>query len=77
MPKTLDLLQPGEAGIVAQVTGDPAITERLMEMGLIAGTPFKVIKRAPLGDPIEIETRGYHLTIRKGEAAGIVLQERE
>ena len=74
MPKTLDQLQAGENGIVAQVAGEPEIAERLMEMGLIAGTPFKVVKRAPLGDPIEIETRGYHLTIRKGEAAGIVIE---
>ncbi len=74
MPKTLDQLQAGQTGVVAQVAGEPEIAERLMEMGLIAGTPFKVVKRAPLGDPIEIETRGYHLTIRKGEAAGIVIE---
>jgi len=74
MPKTLDELEAGQAGVVAQVAGEPEIAERLMEMGLIAGTPFKVVKRAPLGDPIEIETRGYHLTIRKGEAAGILIE---
>lgn len=77
MSKTLDSLSSGARGVVVQLSGDPAVTERLMEMGLIAGTPFKVVKRAPLGDPIEIETRGYHLTIRKGEAAGIVVDERD
>lgn len=74
MPKTLDQLQAGETGVIVQVAGEASIAERLMEMGLITGTPFKVVKRAPLGDPIEIETRGYHLTIRKGEAAGIVIE---
>ena len=68
------MLAPGEEGVVAQVGGTTETAERLMEMGLIAGTPVKVVKRAPLGDPIEIAARGYHLTVRKTEAIEIVLE---
>ncbi|MDE3084337.1 MAG: ferrous iron transport protein A [Verrucomicrobiota bacterium] len=41
---------------------------RLREMGLLAGTPLTLVRAAPLGDPLEIKLRGYHLTLRKSEA---------
>ena len=41
---------------------------RLREMGLLAGTPITLVRAAPLGDPLEIKIRGYHLTLRKSEA---------
>ena len=41
---------------------------RLMEMGLLVGTPVQLIRFAPLGDPVEIKVRGYHLTLRRHEA---------
>lgn len=46
---------------------------RLREMGLLAGTPITLIRTAPLGDPIEIKIRGYHLTLRKSEADHILV----
>ncbi|MEI8281308.1 MAG: FeoA domain-containing protein [Armatimonadota bacterium] len=47
---------------------------RLYEMGLVPGTEFKVIKIAPLGDPIEIDLRGYRLCLRKQEMAGFEVE---
>jgi len=44
---------------------------RLLEMGLTTGTTVKVIRFAPLGDPMEIEVRGYRLSLRKREARGV------
>ncbi|ATC64032.1 FeoA family protein [Nibricoccus aquaticus] len=47
---------------------------RLREMGLLPGTSITLIRTAPLGDPIEIKVRGYHLTLRKSEAEHIVVE---
>ena len=44
---------------------------RLMEMGLLVGTPVELVRFAPLGDPVEIKVRGYNLTLRKHEAEQI------
>ena len=44
-------------------------------MGLVEGTPITMVRYAPMGDPIEIATRGYHLSIRRAEAAGVLLQD--
>ena len=48
-----------------------ALTLRLLEMGLVPGTDVVVIKRAPLGDPIELRLRGFHLSLRRVEAARV------
>ena len=45
--------------------------QRLLEMGMTTGCEFEVIRFAPLGDPIDVKVRGYHLSIRKHEAAGV------
>ncbi len=47
---------------------------RLREMGLLAGTMLTLVRTAPLGDPIEIKVRGYHLTLRKSEAEHILVE---
>ena len=60
-----------EIGGVCRVVGIPGSgpsVQRLMEMGIIPGVAIRLVKTAPLGDPIEIEVRGYHLAIRKSEA---------
>jgi ferrous iron transport protein A len=46
---------------------------RLMELGLIVGTPVELVRFAPLGDPVEIKVRGYHLTLRRHEAEQILV----
>lgn len=56
-----------------QVDGIDEISIRLMEMGLVPGTELRVLGLAPLGDPLEIEVRGYRLSIRKSEAARVQL----
>ena len=47
---------------------------RLREMGLLAGTPVTLVRAAPMGDPIEIVIRGYHLTLRKSEAEHVLVE---
>jgi len=55
-------------------TGTGAV--RLREMGLLAGTPLTLVRCAPFGDPIEIKVRGYHLTLRRSEAADVLVEPR-
>ena len=69
--QTLDHLKNGESGEVTQVLATGKIKRRLVEMGITPGTRVTVTKRAPLGDPIEIQLRGYKLTIRQQDAQGI------
>jgi Fe2+ transport system protein FeoA len=73
--KTLDRLQPGESGTIELIqTPNYRIRQRLLEMGLTKGILLKVIRFAPMGDPIEIAIRGYHLSLRIEEAKTITLQ---
>ena len=62
----LHQLQPGQRGRVIGWTGSPPA--RLLEMGLLPGTEIEVVRLAPLGDPMDIRVRGYHLSLRKSEA---------
>jgi Fe2+ transport system protein FeoA len=71
---SLAAMRPGEGGIVVSLDGDVDLRVRLMEMGVVEGTPVKVIKYAPLGDPMEILLRGYHLSLRKDEARRIMVR---
>lgn len=74
MSRTLSDLQAGDEARVLELQGDVEAAHRLMEMGLLPGTPIKVVRFAPLGDPVEITVRGYHLSLRRAEAAGIVVE---
>lgn len=69
--RTLDQLGAGERAVIASVDCPPAIARRLMELGVLPGTEVEVIRRAPLGDPLEIVLRGVHLSLRKSEARHI------
>ena len=60
--------------VIRSIGGPRAFRRRLMEMGLVPGTPVQVIDVAPLGDPLEIEVRHGRLSIRKREAAQIVVR---
>jgi ferrous iron transport protein A len=68
-------LEVGDSAMVAAVDGDDEISLRLMEMGLTPGAALKLIGVAPLGDPLELELRGYRLSLRKSEAARIFINE--
>ncbi|WP_313629973.1 FeoA family protein [Enterococcus devriesei] len=70
---SLDQLKVGEQGTVVNVHGSGAIKRRLMDMGLTKGTEIKVVKLAPLGDPMELRIRGYELSLRKNESEMIVV----
>lgn len=65
----LSELRPGQSGTVTAVRGTGGIHQRLQEMGVIEGTPIEVIRFAPLGDPMQVYVNGYHLLLRKSEAA--------
>lgn len=67
-------LRKGNRAKVIRVTADSVLAKRLQEMGLVPGTEFSVIKVAPLGDPVEIDLRGYRLCLRRHETAGIELE---
>jgi ferrous iron transport protein A len=64
----LSSLAPGSAAKVTEINVPNASRSRLMEMGLLVGTPVELVRFAPLGDPVEIKVRGYHLTLRRHEA---------
>ena len=69
----LSELNVGEKAEVTALKAVGAIRRRIMDMGLIKGTQFKVVRVAPLGDPIEISFKGLYLAMRKNEAEGIVV----
>jgi Fe2+ transport system protein FeoA len=73
-PGCLGCLPPGGAGVVRRVSGERHLVRRLMEMGLLPGTPVSVARVAPLGDPLELRLRGYALSIRRLEAMGIEIE---
>ena len=71
-PTTIATLKPGQGGIVlALPKGVDA--RRLLELGLVPGTPVKLIRTAPLGDPLQVELRGYMLSLRRELAQAIAL----
>lgn len=72
--RTLAQLSPGERGKVTKVGGDAEAARRLMEMGLMRGTTVDVVRRAPLGDPLEVKVRGFMLTLRLAEAEHIEVE---
>ena len=72
--KTLRDLAVGQSGTNSRVRTTGALKQRFMDMGITKGTEVKVMKIAPLGDPIEVEIRGYNLSVRKGDAANIELK---
>ncbi len=71
---TLDALREGECARIVDVTGDDAISVRLMEMGLIEGEEVELVGFAPLGDPIEFRIRGYRLSLRSSEARRVQVE---
>jgi len=75
-PAALDGLTVGSVARVRDVTGTDPTTIRLLEMGLTPGVEVRLVGRAPLGDPLEFEVRGYRLSIRRQEAARVTVGDR-
>jgi ferrous iron transport protein A len=73
----LSAYKPGQRGTVCQVCGDPDFRLRMMEMGFVKGTEVKVVKYAPLRDPMQFELKGYHVSLRKDQAADIIMNSPE
>ncbi len=71
---SLKRLQPGSRGKVARVDATGDLRRRILEMGVVPGAEITVDGTAPLGDPIEVTVKGYHLTLRKGEAEAIFVE---
>lgn len=68
---TLKDLRPGDRARVISCHGSGSTFQRLCEMGFIEGTLLRLVRFAPLGDPIEVELSDYHLSLRRAEAAMI------
>ena len=71
---TLADVSIGMRGHVTQVHDGGLTCQRIMEMGLVPGTSFTLIGTAPLGDPLELEIRGYRLSLRRSEARHVDVQ---
>ena len=70
----LSKLGVGCQGQVISVAGDNDLRRRLLEMGFCNGATVEVVRRAPMGDPIEFRLRGYHLSLRKDQAQHVQVQ---
>jgi Fe2+ transport system protein FeoA len=70
---SLDRLRPGERGRITDILGADSLTQRLLEMGLLAGVEVEVLRIAPLGDPLEIRVGDYQLSLRRSEAARVLI----
>jgi len=64
----------GQTGRVAKVEGEESVQRRLLEMGFVRGERLRVQKLAPMGDPMELVIKGYHLSLRREECACILME---
>lgn len=75
--KTLNDLKPGQFGIVEKIMCDKELRSRIVDMGITPGALVIMKRIAPFGDPIQINVRGFDLSIRKSEAENIKIKERK
>lgn len=71
---TLNDVSIGGSCTVVRLNASGEIRRRIMDMGITKGTYIKVDKSAPLGDPIDVTVRGYHLSLRRNDAANIEVE---
>jgi len=74
MEKKLNEFAIGESGVIKRVAGEGRVRRRLFDMGVTPGADVTLVKVAPLGDPIEVQIRGYSLTLRKSEAENVTME---
>jgi len=72
---TLDQIRPGGRARITRLAASGALGQRLSEMGLVEGTAVRVVRAAPLGDPLEIEVQDYFLSLRRAEARFVEVSE--
>ena len=73
-PSWLSLLPVGARARVLEVRGDSILQRRLFELGLLPGVEVRLVRVAPLGDPLQIELLGYDLSLRKCDAASVQIE---
>ena len=74
MTKSLNEFKIGEIGKVVKIIAEGKIKRRLFDMGVTLGATLELKKKAPLGDPLEVNLRGYELTLRKDEAINVLME---
>lgn len=72
---TLAEMSAGDRGRVEQISGNPAVVQRLYELGLLEGEEFDFLGFAPLGDPLELRVGNTRLSLRLADAAGVVVSK--
>ncbi len=68
-------LKPGDSCVITKVNGEGRIRRRLFDMGVTPGAVVVIVKKAPLGDPIQVTIRNYELTLRKNESALVEVKQ--
>lgn len=71
--RTLADLAPNEEGCIQAVTGEDTLSQRLCEIGFTPGQTVRLVRLAPLGDPLQIRIRGFNIALRRNEARRILL----
>ena len=77
MSMMLSELKPGEKGQIEKVGGAGVVKRRIADIGVTKGGLVEVVRVAPMGDPIDVRIKGYHLSLRKDEAADIAVKKVE
>ena len=72
--KNLGELKPKDKGIIRKIEKSGSLKRKLLDMGVIPGSSIEIVKLAPLGDPVDVKIRGYHLSLRKEEASQILVE---
>ena len=67
-------LKPGHSAHLAEIGGDRSFRRRLMELGFLPGTRVRMVRRVDIGDLVEIEVRGSHISLRRSEAGAVFLR---
>jgi len=70
----LNEIKPGQKGTIVRILGRSGVNKRIADMGVVPGTVVEVERIAPLGDPIDVKLKGYHLSLRKEEASKIIVR---
>lgn len=71
---SLDRLTPGQRARIVSLAGEPAVVQRLMEMGMLEGDEVEMLAIAPLGDPLEVRLRDYRLSLRREDASRVAVE---
>lgn len=72
--KVLSDLKMHEKAKVSQIVGEGQLRRKLLDMGIVSGSEIEIVKLAPLGDPVGVKIKGYHLSLRKEEAKQILVE---